>query len=79
MGSIDVFVMEYEAVVSYIDTMKIVANDLQKSFKKYTDVTETKLEKAVRKWYRWRSVALTSIGFNFLQVGALITTIKVLK
>ncbi len=79
VGSIDMFVMEYEAFVSYIDTMKIVANDLQKSFKEYTDATETKLEKAVRKWYRWRSVGLTSIGFNFIQVGALITTIKVLK
>ena len=79
VGNIDMFVMEYETLLENLDSLKLIATDLQKSFKKYTDVTEDKLEKAVRKWYRWRSVGMTSLGLNFLQVGALVTTIKLLK
>lgn len=79
VGNIDMFVMEYETLLENLDSLKLIATDLQKSFKKYTDVTEDKLEKAVRKWYRWRSVGMTSLGFNFIQVGAIVTTIKLLK
>ena len=34
VGNIDMFVMEYETLLENLDSLKLIATDLQKSFKK---------------------------------------------